>query len=299
MINQRIPKPTYASAIGGGGEKWPNDEIYDNIDQDLDGCDFGWISVYNAVANRLLYYRNDRKALIASLYKLPMVAHYLQHFEDSTGGKTRVNLTDICPFTVMATFNLEQYHRNNRQFPTDRVRVLEELCEFLDINATLDMNFHGVPTLPHYNPLFFADSNTRLSRDIEYLWEVFVAAMDYVRANSRETKEVFSVAYDVAIGVNRTKWNLSIGLFWMSAEHFLTLDENSREFIEEFLRVPIRPRAPSEACSSRTYLTLIRKMKTFFGDCKYPFNDFTELSRTARMETPPYETNDIRAVMGR
>ena len=298
MINQRILKPTYASVIGGG-EKWPNDEIYDNIDLDLYECDFWWKSVYEAVAENLLYHKNDSKALTAELYELPMVAHYLQHFEDSTGGKTRVPLTDICPFTVMATFNLEHYYRNGREVPKDRVRVLEELCEFLEVNATLDMNFLGVPTLPHYNPLFFADSNPRHSRDIEDLWKVFSTAMNYVRANSPETETEFATAYDVAIGVNRTKWNLSIGLFWMRPEHFITLDENSREFIEEFLGVPIPPRAPSEACSSTTYLYLIRKMKTFFGDRKYPFNDFTELSRTARMETPPYETNDIRAVMGR
>ena len=292
MINQRIPKPTYAPVSDGGG-KWPTDEIYENIREDLEECDFTWRPVYEAVAVKLLGYRNNSIALKDQLYNLPTVAHYLQYFEDKTKDDSRVPLTDICPFTVMATFNLEHPNPKDEIVAADRVLVLKELCEFLGVEPKPDIDFPGVPTLPLRNPLFFADSKTRFPGDIKALWNAFSAAMDYVRKNSLQTRTNFSTAYDVAIGVQQTKWNLSIGLFWISTEHFFTLDQNSRLFIEKLLGVPIPPRTPNEACSSKTYFDLMSTFRAYCKGSKYPFNNFTELSRTARMETPPYQRNKI------
>ena len=300
MDNRHTPRPAYAApsesgdGLESGGRFSADDER--RIRKDLALQKFNWVPAFRAVATKLLEYQGKREALLNDLYQLPKVGGSLFYFERKKAG-IKVPLNDICPFTVMGTFNLEPRIRNDSVLTKKRVAILEELCEYLGINPTIPTNFSGVPTLQQARPWYFERADLRKNGDIDALWKVFVDAAKLANGGTGETNEIeddFASAYDRALEVSWTNWKLSIGLFWTNPKYFLTLEENSREFIRgEPLELYIPEtriwKGRKSVCKAEGYLDLMRKFRTSIERNEYPFKDFIELSRTARKETEAEE----------
>ena len=201
----------------------------------------------------------------------------LSYYTNMLDDGTVEPMTDICPFTVFATFTLGA--------DTDkRASIAMALCEFLGIKVERPTDFNGVPALVYQNPRFYAHKvSKRGDGDIEALWKVFSASDAYAKEKSDETRKDFVNAFDAAMRVWGTKWNLAMGLFWSNSTCFLTLDTPSRDYIEKFLNLRLR----TDGCTGEEYLELMDKLQTYFQDSKCPFNNFRELSRTARFVMTP------------
>ena len=255
---------------------------FERIRTDLDTRQlFDWVSVYEAIAPELLEYKNDRKALLDKLYKVasdPKISVFqrnLSRYEERRGDNTTRRMTDICPFSVLATFSMET--------PTiNRWPSATALCDIFE--AKIDWpkkGFHGVPNVHHANASFYMRNvSERGKGDIDALWNVFVASAEYAENESDKTRDDFIEAFNLARKVKQTQWKLTLGLYWSNPKHFPTLDRYSREYIRNHLNIPFSERF----CYGGEYVVLMNRLRLCFkkGDC--PINSFFELARTAREE---------------
>ena len=64
---------------------------------------FGWTNFYEAVAEKLLAYKDDRQALVKGIQRISLRVEGLGHLaEDQYAGGGTGFVKDICPFTTMA-----------------------------------------------------------------------------------------------------------------------------------------------------------------------------------------------------
>ena len=288
MNNRHTPKPAYAAPSECGGRF--SDEAEKRIREDIALQTLDWMPAFQAVATKLLDYQGKSKELLKDLYQVPKVKDALSYFEWKNDEKTeKIPLSDICPFTVMGTFNLEPPRRNDKELTKQRVAILKELCKFLGIDPDMPTDFSAVPTLRLARPWFFARADKRNDGDIDALWDVFVAAAklaDHRTGGTSEVEDNFASAYDRALEVSWTNWKLSMGLYWTNPEYYLTLDINSREFItRDPLKLDIPVTGAKGVCKAKAYLDLMRRFRVCFEKNECPFNSFIELSRAARKET--------------
>ena len=228
---------------------------------------FLWAEFYQAVATALLSHKDDRSSLINAIHKI--VSSLQDQFSDGTEGPLR----DICPFTTMGIFNRGLTDENRRKIAT-------KLAEFLKIKEPVPDSFESIPLLNNQNSWFFAYEKDRKPEDIDILWNVFEAAINYADLVDEKTRELFVQAYDKASSVRYVKWNLTMGLYWIRPWNYLSLDSRSQEYIKKKLGFPIKHNSGS-AISASDYILLMEKLEECFQEDDYPVHSFPELSLAA------------------
>ena len=250
---------------------------------------FFWTTFYSIAAAKLLDYQSDRRRLIEGIHE--MGAQYLANFqylrdrfpEGGTGP-----LRDICPFTVMGTFNRSMKADN-------RHHVARGIADLIGVGHDAPHSFEGIPVLNNMNSWFFGYGIDRAVDDIDKLWSLFIASAALVKDNQSGQREGFISAYDAAVEVKGASWNLSMGLFWSHPWEFPTLDAKSRIFLEDSLQVPIPTIGPNRPCDGTTYLKLVDDLKAQFGSDSCPVHSFPELSLAAQEYKVHAEPHDVLA----
>ena len=229
---------------------------------------FQWSKFYQAIADALPKYKNDRTKLVKFAHEI-CKSGLQDKFLDGTEGPLR----DICPFTFMTLFN--------KGFTVDNRReIAGKIAKFLELKEAVPDSFEGVPVSSFVNFWFFAFEKNRKDKDIDILWEVFAAAIRNVDSANEESRKQFMAAYDKAIQVRQTKWNLTIGLYLIRPWNYLSLDGRSQEYIKEKLGFPIKHK-PGSAMSASDYMLLMEKLEEHFQEDDYPVHSFPELSLVA------------------
>ena len=301
------------------GRRWLNDHLisftFDRQPQDIDRFRnhdywrdrfgdqpyrdkrFMWARFYEAMADKLLAFKENRTPLIRGIHAIAdaiaergiSIPNAGDRFIDGTTGP----LTDICPFTTFALFN---------RGITDAKRksIAEELAGFLQVGAPVPDSFEGIPVVHNQSTWFFAYSKDRGVGDIDALWDVFSSAIQF--AESRDNDDVrssFGHAYDQALQIRRVKWNLSMGLYWARPWRFQNLDSRSRPYISQDLEISV-----SNRHNATEYLELLDTLEERFQREEYPVRSFPELSLAAwnkaigldPPEPPPKPTNGQKVV---
>lgn len=237
---------------------------------------FSWTTFYESVANKLLDFRSKRDELVAKILDISTRVKGLDYLKDRFSDDSSDPLTDICPFTVMGTFN-------RKMQITNRISIARELAKMLGVKEPPPESFEGVPLLFSLQPLFFTvDVDKRNPDDIDALWEVFEQALKYTEeSDSEESEAEFISSYDNAIQRSGVGWKLTIGLYWIQPWNFLSLDSRSRNFISDKLRIQIPNNRPNGRCSATDYLEIIETLKKNFLEDDYPVHSFPELSLKA------------------
>ena len=235
-------------------------------DRTVDNRKFFWTDFYQAVADGLIAYQENRYELTRFIKKLP----------ERSGLKHVRNLDDIDPFTVMGLFNLGLAPENTKA-------TAQEFSDFLNIGETMPDSFEGVlvPTLDPRNSVFFDRKKVRNSDDIASLWNFFGKALQFSDGNYSNAKEEFRAAYNKVIGQHGVKWNLTMALFWIRPWSFPSLDSNSKYYITEKLGVNIETNTASNVCDADDYLQVLYELKQRFDDETCPVHSFPELSLAA------------------
>ena len=251
---------------------------------------FPWTIFYEAVADKLLVYRNDRRPLIAGIHEIAARVSGLSYLQDKFAGGRQGPLEDICPFTAMGTFN-RGVTVANRQV------IAREMAKLLDVGIPVPKSFEGLPILNNQNSWFFAYAEKRRSGDIDALWNVFTAAGRFVKSGQTEHRTELAEAYDTATEVWGVAWNLSVGLYWAHPWDFLPLDSRSRPYIKEHLGLQVPTGSGQGPCDATGYLKLLDDLKAGFDEESYPVHSFPELSLEAwrhrnSTEGPGPGTND-------
>lgn len=262
---------------------------------------FPWTAFYEAVGRRLLDYANDRKPLVEALHEIASRVPGMGHLNDRFSEGRKGPLEDICPFTVFGTFN-KGLKDENRQ------AIAAELAGALGVTEFVPSSFEGIPVLNNQRSWFFNYAAYRKPGDTDRLWRVFVAAVRLVAAwkaaagvtddmqsaagavvqdgyvsdgGVRSARDTFVRAYDEAMEVWGTAWNLTTGLFWAHPWDFPSLDSHSRRYIQERLGQKIPIQKKGDPCDGASYLALREQLTVLFSGDSYPVHSFPALSLEA------------------
>jgi 5-methylcytosine-specific restriction enzyme B len=181
---------------------------------------FDWVPFYEELATKLLTYRSRQKELIDFLEELRAQGFTITPLEDMDESGRRFLLTEIDPFTFFGSFN--------RGIVSDmRIRILGAIKSRFGVGANVPTSFSGIPTLNNQKSWFFSYQAKRRPGDIDRLWAVFDGAL----RNQPLTDPAFATAFDGALEVRNTNFNLTMGLFWIRPTRFISLDGKMRDYL--------------------------------------------------------------------
>ena len=249
---------------------------------------FAWTKFYEAVADKVLTYRNNRTALVKGIQEIANRVTGLGHLsDDHYGDGTTGFVRDICPFTTMGLFNRGLTDANRKIIAT-------ELAKFLGVDETVPVTFEGIPLLNNLSSWYFPFEDTRTADHIESLWNVFGAGITFADSDDDDGRyrDEFALAFDNANGRTRVAWNLTFGLYWSRPWVFLSLDQNSQVYVTKKLSVSIGLHGPKRLCSAAVYLDLLDTLTPRFQEASYPVHSFPELSLEAWRYKDPTVTPD-------
>jgi len=130
-------------------------------------------------------------------------------------------MRDIDPFTFFGAFN-------RGILEGQRIKIVTELKQRFNLQSAVPGDFTGIPTLNNQSSWFFAYQPNRQPDDIARLWQVFKLALGPDPLNNPE----FLNAFDAALEVRQTNLNLTMGLFWIRPNTFLSLDRANRQYLK-------------------------------------------------------------------
>lgn len=233
---------------------------------------FDWVPFYEELAQRLLDYKENRTALI----------QIIKDVFDSIGiGLATLdkdnNIIDIDPFTVFGLFN------KNSQKDESRLKILGGFANALSIQAALPTTFNSIPTLNGLNATYYLFSDERAEHDIDDIWNLFEAALDYAKDKAADKKGTVEKWFDNVIN---KKYNgnskITMGLYWIASGTFLNLDSRNTWYIYDSEQLPADfistlPKVEDKIKAS-TYFAIIAKVFDYLQKPDSKFNDFNELS---------------------
>ena len=197
---------------------------------------FEWVGFYMEFADKLLAYKDDRgellRKVLPAIYATGAPYALTDKFMDGTSGPLR----DICPFTLMSTFNRDIK-------PENRIAIARALGKVLGVNHEAPEEFRSIPIVLNMNSWFFGFERDRKPGDIDALWQVFQATCALADSDTESTREAFITSYDLALKVDVVRMNLSIhlskGLYWIRPNFFVARDKNNRAYIKKHFPHPL------------------------------------------------------------
>lgn len=245
---------------------------------------FKWTAFYEALADKLLDYRKDRKELVSAINLIMNELDTLSVPQDQYADGTTGPLKDICPFTTFALFN--------RHITIDNRRAIAQgLATFLGIQEDIPETFEAIPVMNNMKTWFFGYEKDREPDDIDKLWNIFYEAIILADSNALERESEFIAAYDKATKLSGVGWNLTIGLYWIRPWSYPALDSRSQNYIKSKLRLEIGKNGPQRRCNASDYLKFAIELEKHFEDELFPVNSFPKLSYEAWLYRSPKTTS--------
>ena len=232
---------------------------------------FDWTRFYHEFAQKLVVYKNNRQELVGKvkdIYKLSGIS--MPTLEKDN------NLVDIDPFTVFGLFNKNLRIEN-------RIKILNAIVKLFDLGSKTPNSFDGIPVLNNQNATYYRFIDERSDDDIEDLWSLFLAALEYDKKKTTDNKEKVSHYFDI---VNNKKGNgnskTTIGLYWIAPDSFLNLDSRNQWYIFESGKFPaeISSSLPSIdlKITAEKYFQIVETISSYFNSTEAKLKNFKELS---------------------
>jgi len=202
---------------------------------------FTWIPFYKELADKLSEWEDRQKELIDFIEKLRENNYTVTPLLDKDEQGNRFLFTEIDPFTVFGVFNRQIGEK-------ERFGILHEFKKKFNVESEFPGDLSGIPILNNKASWFFSYQYKRTKEDIPRLWSVFKIAL----IDDRDDLEL-GKAIDEAFRIRGIKINLTMGLFWIRPEDFLSLDGTNRDFLKIKL--------PSGGLNSKFYFDVMEKVK--------------------------------------
>jgi 5-methylcytosine-specific restriction protein B len=217
---------------------------------------FTWVPFFQELARELTRWEKRQQELISVLEDLRTQGFVITPLEDKDGDGRRSLLSEIDPFTFFGAFN--------RRIAYDqRLAILAQMKTLFTLKSELPDDLDGIPLLNNRKSWFIANQISRGAQDVERLWQVFRLALE----DKPLENEDFLQAFDEALTVKQTNVNLTMGLFWMRPDTFLSLDQTNRVYLGL--------RLPEGGLNARYYKETIETIRS-------EGKPFTEISLAAR-----------------
>ncbi len=230
---------------------------------------FTWIPFYEELATKLLAYKNNRIELLKIIKlcyeELPFEYPFKERGEDE--------YDDIDPFTIFGTFNKSMRDEN-------RIEIAKKYKEVFSVDADIPKDFTGIPVLMPLSAWFFAYKENRNKNDIDNLWHLCETAIKLADGDKTKEQEFIDI-YNQVITQRQVKWNITIGLYWIRPNSFLSLDSVSRNYLPVFNPPVGRVVAEHELPDGEKYLWDVKEVKKSFSSEYTMAKSFYELSQQA------------------
>lgn len=232
---------------------------------------FTWTDFYKEFAQKLVAYKDNRLQLtkkVKEIYELSGIS--MPTLEKDN------NLVDIDPFTVFGLFNKNLRVEN-------RIKILNAIVKLFDLESKVPNSFDGIPVLNNQNATYYRFIDERSDDDIEDLWSLFLAALEFDKKKTIDNKEKVSHYFDI---VNNKKGNgnskTTIGLYWIAPDSFLNLDSRNQWYIFESGKFPTEisnslPSIDSKITAAK-YFQIVETINFYFNSTEAKFRNFKELS---------------------
>ncbi len=203
---------------------------------------FTWKPFYQELADALTEWETRQQELISYLEELRMQGFVITPLYDKDRDGTRFLLNEIDPFTFFGVFN--------RRIGYDqRMAIVRQLRTFFGLQSELPEDLDGIPLLNNLKSWFISGQSSRRPDDVRKLWHTFRLAL---APNPLDDPE-FAQAFDEALTVKQTNVNLTMALFWIRPDTFLSLDQINRSYLGV--------RLPDGGLSASFYLSTIQSVK--------------------------------------
>lgn len=237
---------------------------------------FTWIDFYTKFAGQLLAYRDDRKSLIRKLQ-----AVFANLGMDLPTLDSVPVPPDIDPFTVFGLFN-------KRISDQKRKAIIASLAQEFSVSAQPVEDFDGISTLmPHMATYYgFENEPKRQFSDIDNLWLMYRAALDYAKDKSVSNRETFIENFDRVRNQFAVKWNLTMALYWIRPHDYMCLDSRNRWYLtkastfENSIRARIKEQRNALPTGSQ-YLEICDSIEKSLNTGSSELRTFYELSHEA------------------
>ena len=186
----------------------------------MDNDKIEWTDFYREFADKLLEYKDNRSKLIDKIYNVfDELDLSLPTLERNSGGED-IKPFDIDPFTIFALFN--------KQISAEtRMNIVNQIKREFLLKSDAPYTFHGISVVNNLKATFYYFSDSRGSRDIDNLWDLFEIALNY----SDDKRSDFINLYNQVINQLGIKWNITMGLNWIRPFYFINLDSNNRNIL--------------------------------------------------------------------
>jgi endonuclease family protein len=197
--------------LGGGRYEWTlRSELVQAIEKLGWNQNFSWIPFYMEMADKLLAFKNNRKALVDIMYSLD--SQYVSYIHTNDGGR----YPDIDPFTFFGIFN-----RGNSF--EKRKKIAAFFKERLGVKAEVPENYEGIPIVFAVMSCFCWSEN--IDTNIQPLWNLFEAVL-------KKEQEKIENLFDIVCNQKGIKWNITMGLFWIRPYEYIALDSCNQSYLQ-------------------------------------------------------------------
>ena len=197
--------------LGGGRYEWTlRSELVQAIEKLGWNQNFSWIPFYMEMADKLLAFKNNRKALVDIMYSLD--SQYVSYIHTNDGGL----YPDIDPFTFFGIFN-----RGNSF--EKRKKIAAFFKERLGVKAEVPENYDGIPIVFAVMSCFCWSEN--IDTNIQPLWNLFEAVL-------KKEQEKIENLFDIVCKQKGIKWNITMGLFWIRPYEYIALDSCNQSYLQ-------------------------------------------------------------------
>ena len=223
---------------------------------------FTWIAFYKELSLKLLQFKNDRKPLV----------EFIQSGNDgfkNLTGKSLVDylhmqdgspISDIDPFSVFAIFNRGRITYQNRQ------NICNAFRAHLSINAAAPSDFDGIPIVDPRRSFFFTWDLNRNPYIIADMWELYEHVV-----KGDEIEE----CYDKVLSNGFPRNSLTMALYWLNPDKYMTLDSRSRAFLHTYGITDYN------IASYKGYVAVLNDIKEKIHNKSIPYTRFAEISYAA------------------
>ncbi len=182
---------------------------------------FDWFDFYTELAQKLRSYRNDRRELIEKIKQVFSIAGVRIPKLDQDN-----QITDVDPFTFYGLFNKSSLSE------TVRVKIVGAVKDVMGINAPIPTTFSGVPCVNPLNALWYHYVEQRGVEDVNNLWRFFESALEYSKSPTPENLADLSKLFDCVVNMKHNgNGKVTMGLFWIAPDVFLSLDGTNEKYI--------------------------------------------------------------------
>ena len=217
--------------------------------------------MYKELSKALLKYKTDRRPLVKWIYdELGKVKRedgqsLVNYLKQKDGSK----IIDIDPFSVLGIFNRNLSWGKRTEF-------LQKFKEFFSLQSEVPTDFNGIPTLDPRRAFFFSweSNNDIVIRDQWILFEKVV------------NDEDIESAFNHVIENGMPKYSLTMCLYWIRPDKYISLDSRNRSFLNTFGFPEDYP-----ILNYIEYELLSKQVSAKFEDMSIPCSSFLEFSQMA------------------